>query len=468
MQKTPRRRLNLNMSGSSNDSSSCMEIEFLSGTCENLAACGMDGRESTRVRTPSRTPKRFRSASSPFSSPADQNKMETSESCMEPPLSPLIGSPSLHGVKRCFKVVRKRRATLQDFGSRAGLKSSSPIRKTPKRSEFIRPKNSDQDYVLQEDNLVSSPDEDSVFSQLAMAPIVSSQYKPTNQMVDLIKRRPTNLPGNDKRPSALMGRKRDLGESPVSYRTKRCLSLCSPSMINARDGFRDRNLLGSRGIRERNRSVNDYNIPQKDLNPDLMDKQDLTGDFKRMLSLPTTTSGKHQDLKYIDGSTLVALCNGMSRNGSKIDTTIVDARYPYEFKGGHIKGAVNLFNPEMIEKYFYQDHVKSTQSQENKENQTSETDSSHGPVRVIVFHCEFSSERAPAMLRCLRKLDRQRNRYPTLDFPELYLLKDGYKEFFSSQKGNTTGSYLPMLDGKHEKELRHFRKKCKTLPNSKM
>ena len=68
---------------------------------------------------------------------------------MEPPLSPLIGSPSLHGVKRCFKVVRKRRATLQDFGSRAGLKSSSPIRKTPKRSEFIRPKNSDQDYVLQ-------------------------------------------------------------------------------------------------------------------------------------------------------------------------------------------------------------------------------------------------------------------------------------------------------------------------------
>ena len=70
-------------------------------------------------------------------------------------------------------------------------------------------------------------------------------------------------------------------------------------MINARDGFRDRNLLGSRGIRERNRSVNDYNIPQKDLNPDLMDKQDLTGDFKRMLSLPTTTSGKHQDLKVI-------------------------------------------------------------------------------------------------------------------------------------------------------------------------
>jgi hypothetical protein len=456
-QKTPRRRLNLNMSGSSNDSN-CMEVEFLSGTCENLAPAGMDGRESTRVRTPSnsKNSKRFRSASSPFASPSGSPNIDgcITES-MDPPLSPLIGSPSLHGVKRCFKVIRKRRATLQDFGSnRCGLKSSSPIRKTPKRSEFIRPKNNlnEQDYVLQEDNLVSSPDcDDPIFTQLGSAPIVASI-----PMVDLIKRRPTNLPGNDRRPSALM-RKRDLGESPVSYRTKRCLSLCSPSMINARDGFRDRNLIGSRGIRERNRSVNDYNIPQKDLNPALMDQQDLTGDFKRMLSLPTTTSGKHQDLKYIDGSTLVKLRNGeVNRNGSVIDTTIVDARYPYEFKGGHIKGAVNLFNPEMIEKHFYQ-------NLENKENSQIP-----GRVRVVVFHCEFSSERAPAMLRCLRKLDRQRNRYPTLDFPELYLLKDGYKEFFEREKSSTTGSYLPMLDGKHTQELRHFRKKCKTLPNSKM
>ena len=70
---------------------------------------------------------------------------------------------------------------------------------------------------------------------------------------------------------------------------RRCLSLCSPGMMNSR----------MRGLRERNRSVNDYNIPKKDLNPALMDQPDLTGDFKRMLSLPSTTSGKHQDLKVI-------------------------------------------------------------------------------------------------------------------------------------------------------------------------
>ena len=96
------------------------------------------------------------------------------------------------------------------------------------------------------------------------------------------------------------------------------------------------------------------------------------------------------------------------------------------------------------------------------------TTNSGPPKHVIVFHCEFSSERAPAMLRFLRKHDRAKNAYPSLDFPELYLLKDGYKNFFALQKEATTGSYLPMLDEKHQNDLRHFRKKCKTAPSNKI
>ena len=87
---------------------------------------------------------------------------------------------------------------------------------------------------------------------------------------------------------------------------------------------------------------------------------------------------------------------------------------------------------------------------------------------MIVFHCEFSSERAPAMLRFLRKNDRAKNVYPNLDFPELYLLKDGYKNLFALQPAATTGSYLPMLDANHQGDLKHFRKKCKTAPSNKI
>jgi hypothetical protein len=299
------------------------KVKRLLSTQKGLCV-GMDGRESTRIRTPVKTPKRFRSASSPFASPMSDAMLTDSPKVMDSPLSPLVGSSPISGGpskglhRYGFKVVRKRRATVQETSSKhAGITGvhsmacSSPIRKTPKREgslsragvrmDFAQPfpprekRMTEQDYVLQEDNLVSSPD-DKVFTSLSEAPIV----------IDLIKRRPTNLPGNDRRPSALISRRnqsRDhkLGESPVSYRTKRCLSLCSPGMMNSR----------MRGLRERNRSVNDYNIPKKDLNPALMDQPDLTGYFKRMRSLPSTTSGKHQDLKYINGETLVDLQNGL-------------------------------------------------------------------------------------------------------------------------------------------------------------
>jgi hypothetical protein len=49
--------------------------------------------------------------------------------------------------------------------------------------------------------------------------------------------------------------------------------------------------------------------------------------------------------------------------------------------------------------------------------------------KILIFHCEFSSERAPAMMKHLRKLDRAKHRYPKLDFPEIYVLKGGYKVF---------------------------------------
>ena len=44
---------------------------------------------------------------------------------------------------------------------------------------------------------------------------------------------------------------------------------------------------------------------------------------------------------------------------------------------------------------------------------------------VLVFHCEFSSERGPRMCRFVRERDRSVNEYPALHYPELYILKGG-------------------------------------------
>lgn len=60
---------------------------------------------------------------------------------------------------------------------------------------------------------------------------------------------------------------------------------------------------------------------------------------------------------------------------------IIDCRYPYEFEGGHICEALNIFTQEKIVSELFE-----------KEMEVDPTACS-----ILVFHCEFSSERAPKL-----------------------------------------------------------------------
>ncbi len=59
---------------------------------------------------------------------------------------------------------------------------------------------------------------------------------------------------------------------------------------------------------------------------------------------------------------------------------IIDCRYTYEYEGGHIPGAKNLPCPLQVEKYFFEQQPKEL-----------------GSKVVVVFHCEYSVQRAPRM-----------------------------------------------------------------------
>ena len=80
------------------------------------------------------------------------------------------------------------------------------------------------------------------------------------------------------------------------------------------------------------------------------------------------------------------------------------------------QGAVNLYTKLAIQKFL------------------NETVTSSNKNHVLIFHCEFSSERGPKMYRHLRSLDREINSdfYPRLNFPEIYVLEGGYKAFFQT------------------------------------
>ncbi|XP_048249708.1 M-phase inducer phosphatase-like [Haliotis rufescens] len=178
----------------------------------------------------------------------------------------------------------------------------------------------------------------------------------------------------------------------------------------------------------------------------MQNEVDLIGDGSQVHSLPTI-QGRHKDLKSVTPHTVSQLLAG--EYDDVISTyRIIDCRYPYEYEGGHIEGAENLHTHALIT-----DLVTSLQGRDSTQR------------NILVFHCEFSSERGPKLLRLLRNLDRKLNsdRYPFLFYPEVYLLDGGYKAFYEQHQSQCNPrSYVPMLHQDYSKRLRHFRVKSKS------
>ncbi|KAI9738760.1 MAG: cell division cycle- protein [Cirrosporium novae-zelandiae] len=80
---------------------------------------------------------------------------------------------------------------------------------------------------------------------------------------------------------------------------------------------------------------------------------------------------------------------------------IIDCRFEYEYKGGHIDGAENFNDKEDLESRLFDNPP------------TCDT--------LLILHCEYSAHRAPHMARFVRQADRAKNKdiYPQLTYPEI-------------------------------------------------
>nr|BAE34078.1 unnamed protein product [Mus musculus] len=176
------------------------------------------------------------------------------------------------------------------------------------------------------------------------------------------------------------------------------------------------------------------------------DHRGLIGDYSKAFLLQTV-DGIHQDLKYISPETMVALLTGKFSNIVE-KFVIVDCRYPYEYEGGHIKNAVNLPLERDAETFLLQRPIMPCSLDKRI---------------ILIFHCEFSSERGPRMCRFIRERDRAANDYPSLYYPEMYILKGGYKEFFPQHPNFCEPQdYRPMNHEAFRDELRNFRLKTRS------
>ena len=208
--------------------------------------------------------------------------------------------------------------------------------------------------------------------------------------------------------------------------------------------------------RRKRRNLGGVPIPTKpevNVNTDIIsaldsDEDNMISDFSKSYCLPTIT-GKHSDMKSISPETMAHLVRGdVSETVGNFQ--IIDCRYPYEFEGGHIRDASNIWERDSMLKQFMNSLEKKQPT--DKRN-------------ILVFHCEFSSQRGPKMSRFLRKMDREANKdcYPSLYYPELYLLEGGYKAFYEQYPELCDPhSYTTMIHPNHINDVKHFRIKSKS------
>jgi len=165
-------------------------------------------------------------------------------------------------------------------------------------------------------------------------------------------------------------------------------------------------------------------------------------------SLPYYNNASQPEFNCVSASTVASLLENKYQSCSSY--VILDCRFKYEYDGGHIKGAINLDTQEKVKLFF----------EENKDNEKK---------TIIIFHCEYSSQRGPNSLRFFRELDRVANwqRWPELYFPEVYLLGGGYSNFFKEKSEFCEPrGYISMFDKNYLSECKRSLRRRKTLPRS--
>ncbi|KAH9272122.1 hypothetical protein BASA83_005713 [Batrachochytrium salamandrivorans] len=151
--------------------------------------------------------------------------------------------------------------------------------------------------------------------------------------------------------------------------------------------------------------------------------------------LPSVLEPGKDMIRRISVDTLAKVMDG---HFDQIDTFhLVDCRYKYEYTGGHIASSCNVTSVQDLDHYFQ------TPPKNNK--------------TVIVFHCEYSAQRAPQMALHFRSMDRNINamEYPKLHYPHIYVLSGGYREFYASYMSRCEPQgYVEMTDKSYIEEYK--------------
>ncbi|CAJ0582236.1 unnamed protein product, partial [Mesorhabditis spiculigera] len=157
-------------------------------------------------------------------------------------------------------------------------------------------------------------------------------------------------------------------------------------------------------------------------------------------TLPYIHTSDSTAFKRVTSETVAELILSHSPEEFHRKFILVDCRYPFEYNGGHLKNAINLFaegaydatripSKRLMEVFYPECPIQRKEML----------------ARIPIFYCEFSTKRGPAMASSLRSIDRTMNQdsYPYVDYKEIYLLQDGFKAVWTKiTKHGLTGEIL--------------------------
>ncbi|EGG00633.1 uncharacterized protein MELLADRAFT_30262, partial [Melampsora larici-populina 98AG31] len=120
----------------------------------------------------------------------------------------------------------------------------------------------------------------------------------------------------------------------------------------------------------------------------------------------------------ICASTMDELISGMYKD--KIyKKFIIDCRSTNEFKGGHIKGAKNISDKEIIDQELFSPDMTAIATKRLECRKRI----------LLIFHCEFSAMRGPNMATYVRERDQELHSTEGLLYKEIYILDGGYAKY---------------------------------------
>ncbi|EFC38911.1 predicted protein [Naegleria gruberi] len=301
------------------------------------------------------------------------------------------------------------------------------------------------DFTLCSSSLASGPSNlDSSFmddprQHTLLSPFIS-QFSITSPKSSMKKNRPTNIQLPKVSPLKQDEDNNDDIDTP----------LISPLLLTSLD-----DVFGMEATRKDEESYRDFSEPSRRLARDLNDATcSNSGDEDASPSSINTNiqlrleTIVHPKISGCNSITSKTLLQALRDDNLKNQIRIIDCRFPHEYQGGHIRGALNIWTPDVLLEQFFSEGM-------NLSNQ------------IIVFHCEYSQARAPKMYRYMREHDRKLHlhEYPILSFPDIYVLEGGYKAFWEEDEENKTFSeprnYVAMDDQRFADECKISYQQCK-------